>query len=347
VLRGNRPPSPESEASRVGPWFCRSAILVQLLSSLTWPALHLGGSALGAARPLAAALGLAGVAALGGGARLHLQLGHDRRTKYNALLGGQALLSWSLLLTLLPSPADVGWLPTVVLSGALSLLPQSWLLHRLVRPEVMAAADLEGWRRALRWYRSSMRAGTSPGLRSATALFLSRLLDPTGYCFLLLRYSVTEKLLRSKVVYLRAFREPPSDALARSVVAPACQLVPIEAWLHDRPSEQALRDEAKRGLRARHVRIDDADWQLWLEHELKQSLAVIVDASAEGANLSYELKLALQLVPRERIVVLLPEGMREPRSGLASITYDAGTPEQAARPLHLWLERVIDAWRGA
>jgi hypothetical protein len=317
-----------------------------LLGALTWPALYLTGDAHEAARALAAAFAVSGVAALLGGLCLHILPSHDRRTKYNALLGGQALLNWGLLLYYYPGAFRQGGQVALALTAALLLLPQALLFHQLVRPDI-EASDARGWRRALTCYRVGMWAGPTIGGRSLLAFLLSRLVDPTGCGFLLLRYFATEKLLRSKVLYVRAFRDPQSEALASLVVAPLSKRVVVEAWVHERPSEGALYRQIKQGLRVRCVSADDADWQLWFEQELKRSLAVIVDASAEGTNVSYELKLALQLVPRERIVVLLPEGMREPRSGLASITYDAGSPEQAARPLAAWLAQVVESWRPA
>jgi hypothetical protein len=336
-----RPPPPlEIERSRSGPWFCRSAAVVQLLGALSWPTLYLTGE-IQSARLLAIGFAAAGVLALGAALKLHGLREHDRRTKYNALLSGQALLSWALLFAHYPSQRQAALDVGLAAAALLLLLPQAWAVHRWVRADLGAAEDPPRFRRAMALYRITRWAGSSIGLRSACAFVLSRVVDPTGYCFLLTRYFATEKLWRSKVLYLRAFHEPQADALTTQAILPLSARVPVEAWVHDRPTDAAVHRHAPDGLMVRPIRVDDADWQLWLERQLRSALAVIVDGSNEGANVSYEFKLALQLMPRDRVIVLLPEGMREPRSGLGSITFDAASPGQAALPLASWLERIM------
>jgi hypothetical protein len=317
---------------------------VQVLGAVILVTLYTTGQGQAAARPLAVALGMSAVAAWVAACWLHTVEGDTRRVKFGLLLSGQSLLSWALLLYVhrahVAAPAHVALVAAV---GVLAL-PQAWLIHRFVRPDSPVEEKPRAFQRALRLYRVGMWAGSSLGWRSGLAVLLARVIDPTGYGFFLVRYFATEKLLGSKVIYLRAFREPQSEALASRVVAPLTRSVPVEAWAHDQPGDGAFARSGGSAMRVQRLRVEDSNWQLWLEHALARSLAVIVDASAEGTNASYELKLALQLVPRERIVVLLPEGMREPRSGLSSITYDASAPEQAARPLAEWLARVVEAF---
>jgi hypothetical protein len=336
-----RPPPPlEAEPARSGPWFCRSAVVVQLLGALTWPALSWSGQT---SRASLLALGFAagGGVALSAALILHRLREHDRRTKYNALLAGQALLSWALLFAYYPSQRQAALDVGIAAAALLLLLPQAWLVHRLVRADLDAAADPASFRRAVTLYRVTRWAGPGAGWRSACAFVLSRLADPTGYCFFLARYFATEKLKRAKVIYLRAFHEPQADSLTAEAIVPLTARLPVEAWVHDRPADEGVYKHRSAGLAVRRVRVDDANWQLWLEHQLRSALAVIIDASRDGAAVSYELKLALQLMARDRIIVLLPEGTREPRSGLCSLTFDVPSPGQAARPLAAWLERIV------
>ncbi len=317
-------------------------MVVQLLAASTWVALCVSGQA-GQSTAIAVAFSAAGAAAWLAALVVHHRPEHDRRTKYNALLSGQALLSWGLLFAYYPGPRQAALDVGVVASLLLLLLPQAWAIHLLLRADLRAAEDAASFRRAVKLYRITRWAGAGLGWRSACAFVLARLLDPTGYCFFLVRYLAAEKLKHEGVLYLRAFGEPQADSLTAQAIVPLTERLPVSAWVHERPADARVYRHFAAGLGVSAIRVDDADWQLWLEHQLRRALAVIVDASAEGVSLSYELKLALQLLPRERIVVLLPEGLREPRSGLSSITFDAPSPSQVTPPLAAWLERLVEA----
>lgn len=331
---------PPATEHRTSAWFCWGAVAAQLLGGLLAWACYVSGRVSSTAT-LSLGFGVAAGLAITSALVLHQWRSHERRTKYGALLAGQGWLSCALVLgyaSLAPT------LPMMMVGATLllSLLPLSWLVHAALRVNRNVEEDAASFRRALGVYRFTRLAGPGIGWRSLLAFCAARLLDPTGYVFLLARYLATEKLLRARVLYLRAFQAPQSEPLTAALVTPLTARMPIEAWVHDSAQARALAGQARAGLLVRPIRVDDADWQLWLERQLGRSLAVIVDGSRESSTLSYELKLALQLVPRSRIIVLLPDGMREPRSGLGTITFDADSPAQAEKPLAAWLELATD-----
>lgn len=267
----------------------------------------------------------------------HALPNHDRQAKYERFLMGSFLGScgyWT-------AKADVFMLEWTVAS-CLLFLPLAYLFRSWIEPEVSLNQAPEAARRALRLYRIGMWAGPGTGVRGFLTFVLTRIVDPTGYCFFLLRYYSTEKVNHTPLLYLRAFDNPQAGEVASKIVAPATAHFPIQALVHASQTNHELHRRAPSGLRIKAAAVDDQSWRQWIEQELPRSPGVIIDATVNGDGFAWEFALALRVLPPHRIIVLVPQGAPEPRSELATISYDLQHPSLAADALVRWIDALTD-----
>jgi len=335
--------TPAEAQARTSPYFAKTAAIAMLVWSLILAAFF----AFPNAEALSAFVGLGMV----GGAFLlfsaawnHALPSSNRRAKYQKIFVGQAMLSIAFAVGHAQErgveSAHV-WDVARSITGAALFIPACLIAHRLIMSE-HGIDEPSKARRALMFYRIGMWAGPGTGLRALLLFLLTRVIDPTGYCFFLIRYFAKEQLLRSPALYLRSFAHPNAALVVGKIVAPVCARLPVEALVHPKQPDAALHRNASSGVRIRTVRVSDSEWQGWVEKELRSCTAVILDATSAGLGLAWEIELALRVVPNWRIVVLVPVGAAEPLPELATIYYDPKKPSLAARSLDLWVEQVSE-----
>jgi hypothetical protein len=128
--------------------------------------------------------------------------------------------------------------------------------------------------------------------------------------FLMVRYTVYDRMLLQPIVYLRSFHSQESaQLLGRVVTETAGREAPVVALTHTLQPPETLLSEMRPDTTARLYVSSDASWQQWVIEHLQHCRAVILDATLMTEGLQWELDQAFKLVDHDRIAVVADQGV--------------------------------------
>lgn len=242
------------------------------------------------------------------------------------VFGSHTHVNTRLLLMILPSATFLLALP---ISHFIRVLP-----HR-VTPE---GRRLPG-KTIQTWYRFLQPVGVALGAVSVMVL-------PVGLViiYLLLRFHVGQRMEEVPYLYLRSFSQEGVAKAFAKIVGPALAGSGFVVGLaHTTQPALAVNRRVNTLYRARLHLVPDDQWRQWVDAQLRVCPAVVLDMTTTTPGVRWELERALELVPAERIAVLVVD---EEIAGLPDdVTVIVCRPgfwerRNAARKLKRWIRWV-------
>lgn len=225
--------------------------------------------------------------------------GEARRQRYEIVLHGLSIF-W------LSQNTDDGVMTWLIMMPSLSILcgvPIFYFFRSLRYRVVDGGRRLPG--RALQaWYAFLQPLGVVLAAASLVILPI-----PIATLYLLARFFVGQRMAEAPCLYLRSFSHDGVAKAFGKIVGPGLASSAVVIGLaHVTQTAQEVNRRAHPLYRARLRMVPDEQWKEWVEDQLRVCSAVVLDMTITTPGVTWELERCLEVMPAERIAVLINDG---------------------------------------